>query len=162
MELGWDAERAKQIGLAAVLHDIGKIRVAEAVLAKPGALSNEEWDLMKMHTVRGAEFLAGHRGFDLATEIARSHHERWDGGGYPDGLGSEEIPVAATVVAVADAFDAITSDRPYRAARSIEQAMAELLAASGSQFSPEVVKAMVRLQEQGLLVHDDTSDDEAA
>ena len=161
LELGWDAERAKQIGLAAVLHDIGKIRVAEAVLAKPGALSNEEWDLMKMHTVWGAEFLAGHRGFDLATEIARSHHERWDGGGYPDGLGSDEIPVAATVVAVADAFDAITSDRPYRAARSIEQAMAELLAASGSQFSPEVVKAMVRLQEQGLLVHDHTSDEAA-
>ena len=162
LELGWDAERAKQVGLAAVLHDIGKIRVAEAVLAKPGALSNEEWDLMKMHTVWGAEFLAGHRGFDLATEIARSHHERWDGGGYPDGLSSEEIPVAATLVAVADAFDAITSDRPYRAARSIEEAMVELQAASGSQFSPEVVKAMVRLDRQGRLVHDDTSDHVAA
>ena len=162
LELGWDAERAKQVGLAAVLHDIGKIRVAEAVLAKPGALSNEEWDLMKKHTVWGAEFLAGHRGFDLATEIARSHHERWDGGGYPDGLSSEEIPVAATLVAVADAFDAITSDRPYRAARSIEEAMVELQAASGSQFSPEVVKAMVRLDRQGRLVHDDTSDHVAA
>ncbi|MCI0777755.1 MAG: diguanylate cyclase [Chloroflexi bacterium] len=162
LELGWEAERAKQVGLAAVLHDIGKIRVAEAVLAKPGALSNEEWDLMKKHTVWGAEFLAGHRGFDLATEIARSHHERWDGGGYPDGLSSEEIPVAATLVAVADAFDAITSDRPYRAARSIEEAMVELQAASGSQFSPEVVKAMVRLDRQGRLVHDDTSDHVAA
>ncbi|MCH8010008.1 MAG: diguanylate cyclase [Chloroflexi bacterium] len=162
LELGWNADQAKQAGLAAVLHDIGKIRVAEAVLAKPGALSNEEWDLMKMHTVWGAEFLAGHRGFDLATEIARSHHERWDGGGYPDGLSSEEIPVAATVVTVADAFDAITSDRPYRAARTIDEAMAELQAASGSQFSPDVVNAMVRLHEQGLLVHGHTSDDVAA
>ena len=162
LELGWNADQAKQAGLAAVLHDIGKIRVAEAVLAKPGALSNEEWDLMKMHTVWGAEFLAGHQGFDLATEIARSHHERWDGGGYPDGLSSEEIPVAATVVTVADAFDAITSDRPYRAARTIDEAMAELLAASGSQFSPDVVNAMVRLHEQGLLVHGHTSDDVAA
>ena len=162
LELGWEAERAKQVGLAAVLHDIGKIRVAEAVLAKPGALSNEEWDLMKMHTVWGAEFLAGHRGFDLATEIARSHHERWDGGGYPDGLSSEEIPVAATLVAVADAFDAITSDRPYRAARSIEEAMVELQAASGSQFNPDVVEAMVRLHKQGRLVQDDTSDHVAA
>ena len=162
LELSWNADQAKQAGLAAVLHDIGKIRVAEAVLAKPGALSNEEWDLMKMHTVWGAEFLAGHRGFDLATEIARSHHERWDGGGYPDGLSSEEIPVAATVVTVADAFDAITSDRPYRAARTIDEAMAELQAASGSQFSPDVVNAMVRLHEQGLLVHDHTSDNVAA
>lgn len=162
LELSWNAEQAKQAGLAAVLHDIGKIRVAEAVLAKPGALSNEEWDLMKMHTVWGAEFLAGHRGFDLATEIARSHHERWDGGGYPDGLSSEEIPVAATVVTVADAFDAITSDRPYRAARTIDEAMAELQASSGSQFSPDVVNALVRLHKQGLLVHGHTSDDVAA
>jgi len=162
LELSCDAGQAKQVGLAAVLHDIGKIRVAEVVLAKPGALSNEEWDRMKMHTVWGAEFLAGHRGFDLAAEIARSHHERWDGGGYPDGLSSEEIPVAATVVAVADAFDAITSDRPYRAARSIDEAIAELEAASGSQFNPDVVDAIVRLHKRGLLVHGHTSDDIAA
>ena len=162
LEMGWDPEQAKQVGLAAVLHDIGKIRVAELVLQKPGALSAEEWDLMKMHTVWGAEFLVGHRGFDLAAEIARSHHERWDGSGYPDRLRQEDIPVAATVVTVADAFDAITSDRPYRAARTIEEAMIELQAASGSQFNPDVVDALVRLQEQGLLVHGHGSDDVAA
>ncbi len=117
---------------------------------------------MKMHTVWGAEFLAGHRGFDLATKIARSHHERWDGGGYPDGLSGEEIPLAATVVTVADAFDAITCDRPYRAARSIDEAIGELRAASGSQFNPDVVAALVRLHEQGLLVHGHASGDQAA
>jgi diguanylate cyclase (GGDEF)-like protein/putative nucleotidyltransferase with HDIG domain len=162
LEMGWDPQQAKQVGLAAVLHDIGKIRVAELVLQKPGALTDEEWDLMKMHTVWGAEFLAGHRGFDLASEIARSHHERWDGGGYPDRLRHEDIPVAATVVTVADAFDAVTSDRPYRAARTIEEAMVELQTASGSQFNPDVVDALARLHEQGLLVHGHASDDVAA
>ncbi len=136
--------------------------MSEALLSKPDALSSDEWDLMKMHTVWGAEFLAGHRGFDLAAAIARSHHERWDGTGYPDGLSGDQIPRAAAVVAVADAFDAITSGRPYRAARTPEEALAELTGAAGSQFSPEVVKALVSLHKQGRLIQGHASEDVAA
>ena len=115
-ELGYGEEEAKELGLAAVLHDIGKVRVPDSLLSSAGTLADEEWELMKHHTSWGAEFLAGRPGFELAATIARSHHERWDGGGYPDGLAGEAIPESAAIVAVADSFDAMTSDRPYRAA----------------------------------------------
>ncbi len=151
LELGHDEESARQIGLAAVLHDMGKIRVPDSVLANTGRLSEAEWELMKHHAVWGEQFLAGRTGFELAASIARSHHERWDGGGYPDGLGEAEIPEPATIVSVADSFDAMTSDRPYRPGRSIAAAMQELAACSGSQFSPIVVDAIVRLHKQRKL-----------
>jgi len=144
-ELGSSEEEARELGLAAVLHDIGKVRVPDSILASVGRLTDEEWELMKHHTTWGAEFLAGRPGFELAATIARSHHERWDGGGYPDSLAGEAIPEVATIVAVADSFDAIISDRPYRAARSIAAAMREIVACSGGQFSPRVVRALVRL-----------------
>jgi diguanylate cyclase (GGDEF)-like protein/PAS domain S-box-containing protein len=144
-ELGYGAGDASELGLAAVLHDIGKIRVPDIVLSTAGQLTDEEWELMKQHTVWGQEFLAGRPGFELAAAIARSHHERWDGGGYPDGLAGEAIPEAATIVAVADAFDAMTSDRPYKAARSVAAAVREIMACSGGQFGPRVVQALVRL-----------------
>jgi diguanylate cyclase (GGDEF)-like protein len=145
-EFGDSAGDASELGLAAVLHDIGKIRVPDIVLSTAGQLTDEEWELMKQHTVWGQEFLAGRPGFELAAAIARSHHERWDGGGYPDGLAGEAIPEAATIVAVADAFDAMTSDRPYKAARSVAAAVQEIMACSGGQFSPRAVQALVRLQ----------------
>jgi diguanylate cyclase (GGDEF)-like protein/PAS domain S-box-containing protein len=151
LELGHDEESAREIGLAAVLHDMGKIRVADSVLGNTGRLTEAEWELMKHHAVWGEQFLAGRAGFELAASIARSHHERWDGGGYPDGLGGEEIPEPATIVSVADSFDAMTSDRPYRAGRSIAAAMQELVACSGSQFSPVVVEAMARLHKRRRL-----------
>jgi len=150
-ELGHSEEQSKELGSAAVLHDIGKIRVPDSILASVGRLSDEEWELMKHHTTWGAEFLAGRPGFELAAVIARSHHERWDGGGYPDGLAGEAIPEAATIVAVADSFDAITSDRPYRAARSVAAAVREIVACSGKQFSPRVVQALVRLHKRKML-----------
>jgi HD-GYP domain-containing protein (c-di-GMP phosphodiesterase class II) len=106
---------------------------------------------MKHHTTWGAEFLAGRPGFELAATIARSHHERWDGGGYPDGLAGEAIPESAAIVAVADSFDAMTSDRPYRTARSVAAAMREIAACSGKQFSPSVVHALARLHRQRKL-----------
>ena len=106
---------------------------------------------MKRHTAWGAEFLTGYRGFELAAAIARSHHERWDGTGYPDKLAAEGIPQAATIVSVADAFDAMTSDRPYRMARPTGVAIEELLAFSGNQFNPAVVQALVALHERGAL-----------
>jgi putative two-component system response regulator len=150
-ELGYREEEAKELGMAAVLHDIGKVRVPDSLLISTGTLADEEWELMKHHTTWGAEFLAGRPGFELAGVIARSHHERWDGGGYPDGLAGEAIPEAAAIVAVADSFDAMTSDRPYRAARSVAAAMREIAACSGKQFSPRVVQALVRLHRQRKL-----------
>jgi putative two-component system response regulator len=150
-ELGYSDEKATELGLAAVLHDIGKVRVPDSLLASTGTLPSEEWELMKHHTPWGAEFLAGRPGFGLAATIARSHHEHWDGGGYPDGLAGEAIPEAAAIVAVADAFDAITSDRPYRPRRSVTAAMQEIMTCSGKQFSPRVVRALVRLHKGKML-----------
>ena len=150
-ELDYSEEDGAELGLAAVLHDIGKIRVPDVVLSTAGQLTDPEWELMKQHTTWGGEFLAGRPGFELAAVIARSHHERWDGSGYTDSLAGEAIPEAATIVAVADAFDAMTSDRPYRAARSIAAAVREIVACSGGQFSPRVVKALVRLHKRRRL-----------
>jgi HD-GYP domain-containing protein (c-di-GMP phosphodiesterase class II) len=150
-DLGYSEEDASELGLAAVLHDIGKIRVPDVVLSTAGQLTDPEWELMKQHTVWGGDFLAGRQGFELAATIARSHHERWDGSGYPDGLAGEAIPKAATIVAVADAFDAMTSDRPYRAARPVAAAVREIAACSRGQFSPRVVQALVRLHRRRRL-----------
>jgi len=150
-ELGSSQEDAAELGLAAVLHDIGKIRVPDLVLSTAGQLTDEEWELMRQHTVWGTEFLAGRPGFELAASIARSHHERWDGGGYPDGLSGGDIPEAATIVAVADAFDAMTSDRPYKARRSVAAAVREIVACSGGQFSPKVVHALMQLYKRKVL-----------
>jgi diguanylate cyclase (GGDEF)-like protein/PAS domain S-box-containing protein len=150
-DLGYSVEDANELGLVAVLHDIGKIRVPDVVLSTAGQLTDSEWELMKQHTVWGGDFLAGRQGFELAATIARSHHERWDGSGYPDGLAGEAIPKAATIVAVADAFDAMTSNRPYRAARSVAAAVREIAACSGGQFSPTVVQALVRLHKRRRL-----------
>ena len=106
---------------------------------------------MKRHTAWGASFLAGRPDFELAATIAASHHERWDGSGYPEGIGGADIPQPAAIVAVADSFDAITSDRPYRAGRSVEAAVREIRAGAGRQFGPDVVDALVRLHERGDL-----------
>ena len=162
--LSYDEESARELGMAAVLHDIGKIRVQDSILANTGPLAGDELESMQKHTVWGAEFLEHHAGFELAATVARSHHERWDGGGYPDGLAGEAIPTAATIVAVADAFDAITSDRPYRAARSVDDALREIEAGSGTQFSPNAVEVLVRVHRQRKLPLPamDTADESAA
>ncbi len=151
LQLGYSEEQAEELGMASVLHDIGKIRVSDRVLTRPGKLADDEWVLMKQHTLWGAEFLSGRRGFDLAKVIARSHHERWDGAGYPDGLAGDEIPEAALITAVADSFDAITSDRPYRAGRPAGEAVQEIASCSGRQFSPRVVQALIRVHKRGAL-----------
>jgi HD-GYP domain-containing protein (c-di-GMP phosphodiesterase class II) len=107
--------------------------------------------VLKQHSVWGAEFLKGREGFELAAVVARWHHESWDGSGYPDGLSGEEIPEAVTIGTVADAFDAMVSDRPYRAGRPVSAAVDEVLRCRGRQFSPPVVDALVRLHERGEL-----------
>ncbi len=150
-ELGYDETHSKELALAAVLHDIGKIRVPDMVLGSSSKLAESEWVLMKQHTLWGSEFLAGQQGFELAAAVARNHHERWDGTGYPSGLAGDEIPEAAQITAVADAFDAMTNDRPYRLGRPAEEAIGEIVACSGTQFSPRVVDALVRLWEHNEL-----------
>jgi putative nucleotidyltransferase with HDIG domain len=128
-----------------LLHDVGKIGIPDRILQKPGPLTDEERRLMQQHTVlgdqmlRGVAFLQGE-----GISVVRSHHERWDGRGYPDGLGGSDIPVAARVFAVADALDAMTSNRPYRAAGSWAAAAREIVAQSGEHFDPSVVKAFTR------------------
>jgi diguanylate cyclase (GGDEF)-like protein len=144
-ELGHSAEEARELGLAAVLHDIGKLRVPKMLLAHTGQLAEEEWELMKHHATWGAQLLAGRPGFELAATIAGSHHERWDGSGYPHGLAGDAIPQASAIVTVADSFDAMITDRPYRKGQSVAQAVREIVACSGKQFSPTVVEALLRL-----------------
>ena len=144
-EMGYSDEDAYQLGLAAVLHDIGKVSVPDTLLAGAGPLAAEQWAVMRQHTIWGQEFLVARQGFELASRVARSHHERWDGGGYPDGLAGDNIPEEATIVTVADSYDAMTHDRPYRQGRPTAEAVAEILANSGRQFNPKVVEALVRL-----------------
>jgi len=150
-DLSYDEEDTRELGMAAVLHDIGKIRVPDHVLSTPGKLSDEQWQILIQHTGWGAEFLEHHAGFELAATVARSHHERWDGTGYPDGLSGDDIPESAAIVAVADAFDAITSDRPYGECRTIDEAVKEIEAFSNKQFNPRVVAALSRLHQNGVL-----------
>jgi diguanylate cyclase (GGDEF)-like protein len=150
-ELGYPESEAESLGLAAVLHDIGKLFVPETVLTSAGPLDDASWELLKRHTTMGQLFLTGHTGFELASMIACHHHERWDGAGYPEGLAGEQIPEPAAIVCVADAFDAMTSGRPYRHPIPVASAVAELMRCSGTQFSPRVVEAIARLYERGEL-----------
>jgi diguanylate cyclase (GGDEF)-like protein/PAS domain S-box-containing protein len=150
-ELGYNEAQSHEIGLAAVLHDVGKFYVPDSILRKPAKLTDDEWVVMRQHTIWGAQFLEGKYGFELAATIAKTHHESWDGSGYPQGLKEEEIPEATLITSVADAFDAMTNDRPYRLGRPAQEAIEELERFAGRQFSPRVVEAMVRLYERGAL-----------
>jgi putative two-component system response regulator len=140
---GLAPEEARLIGRAAILHDLGKVAISDAVLRKPGQLLPEEFETVKPHTVIGAGILAGSRSkvLQIAEIIALYHHERWDGQGYA-GLQGEAIPLPARLVALADAFDAMTHDRPYRPARNLEEAIAECRAQSGRHFDPRLVEAL--------------------
>jgi hypothetical protein len=140
---GLDAERAADIGWSAMLHDVGKLHVPDRILLKPGPLSADEWAIMRRHPVWGAEILAQGEGFEVARRIARWHHENIDGSGYPDGLRGEGIPLEARIVRIADAFDAITHQRPYKPARTIEWALEELTRCSGTQFDPDLARLFV-------------------
>jgi ribonuclease P protein subunit RPR2 len=125
-----------------LLHDIGKIGVPDQILLKPSPLSPAEWRVMQAHTVLGAQMIGGVAFLQGAgVEVVRSHHERWDGDGYPDGLAGEEIPLGARIFAVADALDALTNHRPYRDGRNWRVSRNEIVAQSGRQFDPQVVEA---------------------
>ena len=136
-------EEAEAISYGAALHDVGKIGIADHILRKPGPLSEEEWDEMRRHPGIGAAIVEPLELGRLVSPIIRHHHEHWNGGGYPDGLRGLAIPVGARIVSVADAFDAMTHDRPYRPAMSTEQAVAELTSQSGCQFDGDLVAVFV-------------------
>lgn len=138
----------EELGFGFFLHDIGKVGVPEHVLRKPGPLTADEWEVMRTHPVLGAQIVAPIAFLGGAERLVRHHHEWFDGSGYPDGLRAEEIPLAARVFAVADAFDAMTSDRPYRPAMSLERALQEIVDGAGSQFDPEVVRVFIDLVEE--------------
>jgi diguanylate cyclase (GGDEF)-like protein len=168
-ELGYDVAAVRELGLAATLHDIGKISVPDSVLSSPTRFDSDDWeatkmgDVLKQHSAWGAEFLRGREGFELASQVARWHHERWDGSGYPDRLSGLQIPEPVSIVSVADAFDAMISDRPYRAGRPANEAVQELVKFRGVQFNPNAVDAVVRLFEREQLpVHASGEDDLAA
>lgn len=146
--LGLPENEIAMISRAAPLHDLGKIGIPDSILLKPGRLTEDEYTNMKRHAAIGARLLAGSRLalLRLASEIALTHHERWDGSGYPRGLQSTMIPLAGRIVAVADVFDALTSERPYKHAWSITEALAEIRWQSGRQFDPAVVNALLSLQ----------------
>jgi HD-GYP domain-containing protein (c-di-GMP phosphodiesterase class II) len=141
-EMGFEPSARQELEFAALLHDVGKIGIPKEILNKPAALSHEEFEIMKTHTIEG-QFLLDRIGGLLGRvgEIVRSCHERWDGGGYPDGLRGEEIPLPARIVFVCDAFNAMTTDRPYRAAMPWQDALEELHENAGTQFDPAVVAA---------------------
>ncbi len=145
-ELGLPAELTETIELAGLLHDIGKIAVPDPILQKPGRLTAEEWAIMRAHAAKGADILAagGSPALAAIVPMVRAHHERWEGGGYPDGLIGSAIPLGAAVIAVADAFDTITTARPYKAATTLDAALAEIERASGKQFQPDVTAAFMR------------------
>lgn len=148
-ELDWEEADIKTLFAAARLHDVGKIGIRDAVLLKPTKLSDTEYEMMRRHTLIGGRILSGGKSklLRMAEEIAFAHHERWDGKGYPLGLGGDEIPLSARIVAVADVFDALTHSRPYKRAWTQSEAVAEIRRASGRQFDPEVVEAFVRAVE---------------
>ncbi|MYM39688.1 HD-GYP domain-containing protein [Duganella qianjiadongensis] len=141
--LGWSQERIDQLELAAPLHDTGKIGVPSAILKAPRALTPDEWVLMKRHTEIGAQILQSGNGeiFAMARDVALSHHERWDGGGYPHGLAGEDIPEAARLVAVADVFDALTMQRPYKKPWSLADTCDYIRAGKGQHFDPNMILA---------------------
>jgi HD-GYP domain-containing protein (c-di-GMP phosphodiesterase class II) len=143
--LGMSPAEVETIGQAGLLHDIGKIGVPEPILRKRGALDEAEWSIMRRHPVTGAQIVAPFEHLAGAAVVIRHHHERRDGSGYPDGLVEGAIPIGARIVAVADVFDALTSERPYRAALPRRAALEHLVSEAGTRLDPEVVAAALEV-----------------
>jgi putative nucleotidyltransferase with HDIG domain len=148
--LGLPESEIPELEFGFLLHDIGKLAIPDAILYKPSALTGEERALMARHPLIGAEIVDGIEFLSEAARVVRHHHERWDGAGYPDGLAGEEIPLAARVFAVADVFDAISTDRPYRPASPLREAREMISAEAGSHFDPRVVEAFESIDDPTL------------
>jgi HD-GYP domain-containing protein (c-di-GMP phosphodiesterase class II) len=149
--MGLDLHDISNLRYGAYLHDIGKMAIPDPILLKPGPLTEEEWEIMKQHPARGREFLAEIPFLQGAIPITYSHHERWDGKGYPEGLQGEHIPLLARIFAVVDNWDALTSDRPYRKAWNEEEAVAFLKENAGAIFDPGVVDTFLTVLEKKKL-----------
>ena len=147
--------QAELIRHAAPLHDVGKVGIPDSILLKPAKLTAEEFEIVRVHAAAGARILSGSKSALLlvAQEIAQNHHEWWDGSGYPNGLEGEEIPLTGRIVAVADVFDALTHERPYKAAWSVVDSVCEIRRLSGTQFDPAVVDAFNQLDADQLAGH---------
>jgi putative nucleotidyltransferase with HDIG domain len=144
--LGLSAERRRNLEFGALLHDVGKIAIPKEIINKPGKLDPGEWRIIKTHTVEGQKMLERVGGFMREVgRIVRSHHERWDGGGYPDGLAGEAIPLEARIISVCDTWNAMRTDRPYRQALDPHVAAAELASVSGTQLDPRLVDALLKI-----------------
>ncbi len=139
MGLDMSVKQAKEIGFFSMMHDVGKIHIPDNILKKPASLTPEEWAIMQTHTIAGEKIMGSKPFYQVAREIARSHHERWDGSGYPDRLKEKQIPLPARIVTVVDIFDALTHERPYKPAWPVEEAVAEMKSLSGKTFDPEIL-----------------------
>ena len=146
--MGWSEAAAEELLTAAPMHDIGKIGIPDAILLKPGPLTPEEWDTMKRHPLIGAEIIGDHPSslLRMARNIAVGHHEKFDGSGYPYGLKGDDIPIEARIVAAADVFDALTTERPYKKAWPVEEAFKTIAEGSGKHFDPLVVEHLFKQQ----------------
>lgn len=146
-ELGLDAQETLHVADVALLHDIGKIGIPDEILSKPAALNEDEWEIVRRHPEIGQRILGEVPGFELVARDVRHEHERWDGNGYPDGLKGEEIPLASRIALACDAYRAMISERPFRAAKSESYARGQLRAGAGTQFDPRVVDALLSVLE---------------
>jgi putative nucleotidyltransferase with HDIG domain len=143
--LGLPPKRLGTLGTAALFHDVGKIGIPDSILTKAGPLEPVEAAIMREHVTRGAEIVAKVSSFQDAVPVIRHHHERWDGLGYPDALSGDEIPLEAAIIGLADAWDAMTTDRPYKDALSLNDALMQIRSGRGKQFSPSVVDAFTEV-----------------
>lgn len=162
--IGWNRQQLDDIRLAAAMHDIGKIGVPDRILLKPGRLTSDEFGIMKRHTVIGADIL-GRSGIPLlnmARDIALSHHEKWDGSGYPHQIKKEDIPLAARIVTIADVYDALRSKRPYKPAFSEETTVDIMISESKERFDPQLFEAFLELRDEFNRVYDEVQDGDAS
>lgn len=154
-EMGLNRDEIEKLKLSAILHDIGKIGIRDSVLLKEDKLTNEEFEIIKKHTIYGDEILGHLKRLEEISPGVKYHHEKYDGTGYPEGLKGEQIPLIARIIAVADTFDAMTTDRPYRKGLSFETAMEELKRKAGTQFDPHVVESFIRAFQKGKIKKDE-------
>ncbi|MCK5507192.1 MAG: response regulator [Desulfobacterales bacterium] len=150
--MGMSSQESEQIAFFSIMHDVGKIHIPDSILQKPGKLSVEEWVVMQTHCIAGEKILGDKPFYRIAREIARSHHERWDGNGYPDGLKKDLIPLPARIVTVADVFDALTHKRSYKQAWTLKEALAEMKRLSGKVFDPEILELFLSIRNVDELI----------
>ncbi len=160
-QLGWEVEDLDRLFHAALMHDIGKLALPDSILQKPGPLDAAEWAIVKRHPILGARILSGSDSdiIQLAEAVALTHHEKWDGSGYPHGLRAEDIPLVGRIVAICDVFDALTVRRPYKRAFPLDKAFSIVRQSSGSHFDPAVVQAFFAAESEVLRVHHRYGDD---